>query len=172
MRVITPGLMQRVEALLSRLLLLLVCLRMEVGAGSSTGWHLGPGLGIAESRLTSQPKAAPSHEWAPTTRHIPHSDAYRALYPTTHSHSLHISQNQILAMPVWLWTQTSVSEQIREVCKFSEIIGRAASGVSDYVRCVHGRGILKEKVAGSALALAADQEDDLPKTNSMSCPGE
>ena len=108
----------------------------------------------------------------PTTRHIPHSDAYRALYPTTHSHSLHISHNQILAMPVWLWTQTSVSEQIREVCKFSEIIGRAASGVSDYVRCVHGRGILKEKVAGSALALAALQEDDLPKTNSMSCPGE
>ena len=171
MRVITPGLMQRVEALLSRLLLL-VCLRMEVGAGSSTGWHLGPGLGIAESRLTSQPKAAPSHEWAPPPRHIPHSDAYRALYPTTHSHSLHISHNQILAMPVWLWTQTSVSEQIREVCKFSEIIGRAASGVSDYVRCVHGRGILKEKVAGSALALAAHQEDDLPKTNSMSCPGE
>ena len=68
MRVITPGLMQRVEALLSRLLLL-VCLRMEVGAG----WHLGPGLGIAESRLTSQPKAAPSHEWAPppATSHIP-----------------------------------------------------------------------------------------------------
>ena len=68
MRVITPGLMQRVEALLSKLLLL-VCLRMEVGAG----WHLGPGLGIAESRLTSQPKAAPSHEWAPppATSHIP-----------------------------------------------------------------------------------------------------
>ena len=104
--------------------------------------------GIAESRLTSQPKAA-RHEWAPTTTtRLPHSDAYRALYPTTHSHSLHISQNQILAMPVWLWTQTSVSQQIREVCKFSEIIGRAASGVSDYVRCVHGRRILQEKVAG------------------------
>ena len=107
MRVITPGLMQRVEALLSRLLLL-VCLRMEVGAG----WHLGPGLGIAESRLTSQPKAA-RHEWAPTTTtRLPHSDAYRALYPTTHSHSLHISQNQISSMRVAQWPQLHVFAQI------------------------------------------------------------
>ena len=171
MRVITPGLMQRVEALLSRLLLL-VCLRMEVGAGSSTGWHLGPGLGIAESRLTSQPKAAPSHEWAPppATSHIPMPIVLYTQQRTRIPFIFPI--NQIPAMPVWIWRQTSVSEQIREVCKFSEIIGRAASGVSDYVRCVHGRGILKEKVAGSALALAAHQEDDLPKTNSMSCPGE